>query len=64
MSRQTYDLAFLCEINYPALLMELVKSTVAERTKTVQNVTEDEELDEYKQNMQWLEQCKTGFKNW
>ena len=63
---QTYDLAFLCEINFPVLLMELVKSTVAERLKTVQQVTETEELEDYKQNMQWWEQCKTSssFHNW
>ena len=63
---QTYDLAFLCEINFPVLLMELVKSTVAERHKSVQKVTEAEELEEYKQNMSMWEQCKTSssFKNW
>ena len=63
---QTYDLAFLGEINYPVLLMELVKSTVAERLKTVQQVTEAEELEDYKQNMQWWEQCKTpaSFRTW
>ena len=66
ISKQTYDLSFLCEINFPVLLMELVKSTVAERLKTVQKVTETEELEDYKQNMQWWEQCKTSssFKNW
>ena len=63
---QSYDLAFLCEINFPVLLMELVKSTVAERLKTVQEVTEAEELEDYKQNMEWWEQCKTStsFRTW
>ena len=61
---QPYDLALLTELRLPEFYIQMAKGSIALREKTVETIGEEQELEDYKRNMEWLQDSKTRFVHW
>ncbi|XP_073471151.1 zinc finger ZZ-type and EF-hand domain-containing protein 1 isoform X2 [Aquarana catesbeiana] len=65
MSWEPQDLSFFLSIDLPELLLSMSKQNISTHDSVVSQWEEDDERADYRQNLQWLEECKDGmFEIW
>nr|DBA33358.1 TPA: hypothetical protein GDO54_001053 [Pyxicephalus adspersus] len=65
MSWEPQDLSFFLSIDLPELLLSMSKENISTHDCTLSQWEEEDERADYRQNLQWLEECKDGmFETW
>ncbi|KAM9320058.1 zinc finger ZZ-type and EF-hand domain-containing protein 1 [Gastrophryne carolinensis] len=65
MSWEPHDLAFFLRIDLPELLFSMSQENISSYDTIISPFEEEQEREDYKQNLQWLEKCKDGmFEIW
>ncbi|CAB4018648.1 zinc finger ZZ-type and EF-hand domain-containing 1-like [Paramuricea clavata] len=59
-----YDLDFLNDINLPEFFLDTSKVTASALQQCSTELSDQRELEEYKENMAWKEQATKGFHDW
>ena len=59
-----YDLSFLSEINLPEFFLNTSKVTASALQQCSTELSDQRELEEYRENMLWKEQATKGFHEW
>ncbi|XP_077980047.1 zinc finger ZZ-type and EF-hand domain-containing protein 1-like [Glandiceps talaboti] len=61
---QPYDLHFVADLQIPALLLQISKTSVGLRDSVVSEKGHAKEVEDYKQCKDWLRKCTAGFIQW
>ncbi|XP_074153872.1 zinc finger ZZ-type and EF-hand domain-containing protein 1 isoform X2 [Sminthopsis crassicaudata] len=65
MGWEPSDLPFLADIRLPELLMTMAQENISLHHRAICQWSEDEEMAEYRQTSEWMEECRDGmFEAW